>query len=264
MDKNNCIKYMEKFFKLNTDILWLKNPDFLMQSRIFYYRSNFKGINDIKIATAKSKNISDDIVFDIYFIRAEFETLFSGYFKIVPVTSAAETMFEGVSKLCTDLGEYFYYVYQNSEFLKIYFATGSVENALEHHNRKKTKEGAFDFNKFKEDMYLEISSYSQEELREMVLNRNLTKKYVSNFIKLNSKCSEYVKMFLINILSEVYIRNICIINNAYNVKNYILVEAQNAKVNSYPKVCVYDVIEKAVKENALVLVKFNYDFKTGG
>src|SRR5690606_27761439 len=115
-----------------------------------------------------------------------------------------------------DLGEYFYYVYQNSEFLKIYFATGSVENALEHHNRKKTKEGAFDFNKFKEDMYLEISSYSQEELREMVLNRNLTKKYVSNFIKLNSKCSEYVKMFLINILSEVYIRNICIINNAYN------------------------------------------------
>ena len=71
-------------------------------------------------------------------------------------------------------------------------------------------------------------------------------------------------MFLINILSEVYIRNISIINNAYNVKNYILVEAQNAKVNSYPKVCVYDVIEKAVKENALVLVKFNYDFKTGG
>jgi hypothetical protein len=255
---------MDKFFQLDTDILWLKNPDFLMQSRIFYYRNNFKAINEIKILTVKSKNLNDDIVFDIYFIRAEFETLFSGYFKIVPITSTAVAMFEGVSKLCTDLGEYFYYVYKNSEFLKIYFATGSGANALEHHNRKKTKEGAFDFKKYKKDMYLEISSYSQDEFSELVLNRNLTMKYVSNFIKLNSKCSEYVKMFLINILSKVYSKNICIINNAYDVKNHILVGTQNIKINNYPNVCVYDVIENALKDNALVLVKFNYDFKTGG
>ena len=113
-------------------------------------------------------------------------------------------------------------------------------------------------------MYLEISSYSQDEFSELVLNRNLTMKYVSNFIKLNSKCSEYVKMFLINILSKVYSKNICIINNAYDVKNHILVGTQNIKINNYPNVCVYDVIENALKDNALVLVKFNYDFKTGG
>lgn len=235
-----------------------------MQSRIFYYRNDFKAINEIKILTVKSKNEEDDIVFDIYFIRAELETLFSGYFKIVPKTSKAEAMFEGVSKLCTDLGEYFYYVYQNSEFLKVYFATGNALNALEHHNLKKNKEGTFDFKKFKEDMYLEISSYSQDEFNELVLNRSFTVKYVSNFIKLNSKCSEYVKMFLINILSKAYNKNICIINNAYDVKNHILVETQNIKVNNRPDVCVYDVIENAVKDNAIVLVKFNYDFKAGG
>lgn len=264
MDKSNCIKYMEKYFDLNSDILWLKNLDFLMQSRIFYYRNNFKAISDIKILTAKSKNIEHDIIFDIYFIRAEFETLFSGYFKIVPKTPTAITMFEGVSKICTDLGEYIYYIYQNSEFLKVYFATGSPANALEHHNRKKSKEGAFDFKKYKEDMYLEISSYTQDEFNELVLNRNLTMKYVSNFIKLNSRCSEYVKMFLINVLSTIYNKNICIINNAYNVKNHILVGTQNIRVNNYPKVCVYDVIENAVKNNALILIKFNYDFKGGG
>ena len=264
MDKNNCIEHMEKFFQLDTEILWLKNPDFLMQSRIFYYRSNFRAINEIKVLTAKSKNLQDDIVFDIYFIRAEFETLFNGYFKIVPITSTAIAMFEGVSKICTDLGEYFYYVYQNSEFLKIYFATGNAANSLEHHNRKKTKEGAFDFKKYKEDMYLEISSYSQDEFSELVFNRDLTMKYISNFIKLNSKCSEYVKMFLINMLSAVYNKNICIINNGYNIKNHILVDTQNVRVNNYPKIGVYDVIENAVKNNALVLVKFNYDFKGGG
>ena len=118
--------------------------------------------------------------------------------------------------------------------------------------------------KYIKDMYLEISSYSQDEFSELVLNRNLTMKYVSNFIKLNSKCSEYVKMFLINILSKVYSKNICIINNAYDVKNHILVGTQNIKINNYPNVCVYDVIENALKDNALVLVKFNYDFKTGG
>lgn len=260
MDKEQYLGLVEQYFKLESCIKNLKTPDFRLKSHIFFYRDIFKEVGEIKIFRVSSKNPQDDISFDIYYVSEHFDGLFSGCFKIKPESNNAKKVFQNISIVFTDLGEYLYYVYQNSEFLKIYLVSGSIENALDNININNFEH---ELGNIKKETLVEITNYAQEEIYNGILRRDLLKKYISNFIKLNSKCSEKVRMFLISILSDKYSNYICLINNNIKWKNYISVSAQDVVVKGSPEISAYLMLEYAVKNNLILFIKFEYDFKGG-
>lgn len=260
VDKSEFLKVISKSFKLKSEIAFLSKPDFDLKSRIFYYTDIFKDIDEIKILTVRSTNEADDIEFSVYYIRHEFENLYTGYFKIIPKSANGEKMFYGVSKVCTNLSEYLYYVYQNSEFLKVYIISGTVASALEQSEKKIY---SIDFEKIKKNTYLEMSKYSFQEFQNILLKRDYLVKYLTNFIKFNKKCSSIVKMFFINILSPEYKDNICFINNCEGIETYIKVNSEDAVLNSDTQISLYCLLECAAKNKFPLFLKLEDDFKGG-
>ena len=260
MNRIECLDLKMEYFKPESAINYLKNPDFELKSHIFYYRDIFKDIEEIKILRISSKNSSDNIVFDVYYVSQEFDGLFHGYFRIKPETEMAEKLFENISKVATDLGQYFYYVYKNSEILKIYLISGNLENALAH---CKNKDFQQNFVEIKKATQLEIAKFSTQSLKTILLRRELLEKYITNFIKMNSKCSDRVKMFLINLLSSKYAGHICLIPKRAEIKNFIQVTTEQVFFNDNLSIPIYGLLDYAVNYNCVLFVKLDFDFKGG-
>ncbi|QXM06805.1 hypothetical protein [Crassaminicella indica] len=258
MDKNECLKLMEQYFHIKSLIAKLKNLDFKLKSHIFYYNNIFKEIDKIAIMRVYSKNLEDDIVFDVYYVADAFEQLFHGYFSIEPVSEPSKKIFENISRVCTDLGHYFYYAYQNSDLLKKYLIAGNFKSIVE-----QTKDDfEVQFCKMKKEVYMEIATYKTEDLEKVLLRRELIKKYIKNFINLNGKPSEEVKMFFINILSEKMRRHICFINSE-KITNVININTRTVSFNKCCDLPIYGWINYAVKENAILFLNLEFDFEGG-
>ena len=261
MNRKECLNLMMDYFKLESSINYLKNPDFELKSHIFYYRDTFKDIEEIRILRIRSKNSADNIIFDVYYVSQEFEGLFHGYFRIKPETEVAEKLFQNISKVATDLGQYFYYVYKHSEILKIYLISGNLENALVH---SKNKDFQQSFDQIKKVTKQEIASYSTKSLKSILLRRELLEKHIANFINMNAKCSERVKMFLINLLSNKYAGHICLIPNGVGINNFIQVTTEQAQFNDNTNIPIYGLLDYAVEQHCVLFVKLDFDFKGGG
>jgi hypothetical protein len=260
MDKKECLNLFGQYFQVQSCIVALKNPDFELKSHIFFFKDIFKEIDEIKILKVSSKNTQDNIIFDVYYVSHEFEGLYHGYFRIKPESENACKMFDDISKMCTDLSEYIYYVYQNSELLKIYLISGSIQNALE---QCVGKGYANELKQLKKRIYTEIADNSGDEFCEAVLDRHLNSKYIFNFITFNSKCSEPVKMFLLNILSDTYSSYICMLNRVSRIENHICVSPDSLFFNGNDKLPVYGLLDHAALEKFVVFLKFDFDFEGG-
>ncbi len=250
-----------QYFNVESCIKHLKNPDLKLKSHIFFYRDTFKDIDELRILRVSSKNSTDNIVFDIYYVSQEFEGLFSGYFRIKPESDMARRVFQNISKVTTDLGHYFYYVYKYSEFLKIYLISGNLNNALQ---QSKDKNYEDIFQRIKKEIYLEVSQYSTTELKQLFLRREFLEKYIANFINMNKKCSERVKMFLINILSHEYSRHISLIKDTEEIKNYVHVTTEQVVFHTNSQIPLYGLLDNCVKNHSVLFVKLEFDFEGGG
>ena len=260
MDKKECLSLMGQYFQIQSCIVGLKNPDFELKSHIFFFKDTFKEIDEIKIVRVSSKNTNDNIIFDIFYVSHEFNGLFHGFFKVRPESFAAQKLFENVSKVCTDLSDYMYYLYQDSTLLKIYLMSGNFQNTLEQYNASSFTS---DFKEYKKNIYREIADYSAEELTDSLLDRRSGQKYISNFIVFNSKCSEQVKMFLINLLSDKCLNHICLINSNSNIKNYIYANSNSVYFNANHLIPVYGLLDYIVSEQFILFLKFDFDFEGG-
>lgn len=260
MDKRDCLNLIGQFFELKSCIVTLKNPDFELKSHIFFFKDVFKEVDEIKILSANSKNLNDNILFDIYYVSEEFDGLFHGYFRIKPESDNAIKLFENVSKYCTDLGEYIYYVYQNSELLKIYLISGNIQSALEH---IRTKSLSAEFGQFKKKVYEELAGFSSEQFPDFVLDRRFNSKYIYNFMLFNSKCSEEVKMFLLNILTSRYSNSICLLTSGSSVENYIQLDSDTVYYHGNSRLPIYGILDFVVDEQFVVFIKFDFDFEGG-
>ncbi|MCG8481782.1 MAG: hypothetical protein MJA31_00590 [Clostridia bacterium] len=258
MDKKECIELYMKYFKVSSTLANFKNLDLYMKSHIFYYRDIFKEVNEIKIMNVSAIDQNVDINFDIYYFSKSLDGLFNGYFKISPNTESAKQIFENVSKVCTDLENYFYYVFKNSEIMKIYLISGSIENAKDHYSNAGQSD---DYNKFIKSFYNEISTYETNALLKGTLERKLLKKHITNFIKMNSKCAANVRMFLINILSDPYNNNVCVLNNAINIQKYIHINTNDIYIHGDLDIPVFGLLEHVNKINGTVFLKFEFDFE---
>ncbi|HBY20303.1 MAG: hypothetical protein A2Y24_04810 [Clostridiales bacterium GWE2_32_10] len=261
MENKECLNLINKHFEVQSCIALLKNPDLKLKSHIFFFNNLFKEISEIKILRVKAKNQTDDIAFDIYYVKDEFEGLYHGYFRIKPETDAASKIFEDVSKMCTDLGEYMYYLYKNSDLLNIYLLSLDIQTAIE---QSDTKDDHLEFDKIKKNMYREIAEYEQGELEGTILDRWMNRKYIYNFIMFNSKCSETVKMFLLNLLSNRYSNNICMINWSCNIKNYIYVSPNTVYFNGNNQISVFSLLDSVLSQKFVIFIKFDFDFEGGG
>ncbi|MCX7745826.1 MAG: hypothetical protein N2645_02900 [Clostridia bacterium] len=259
MDKKECINLISRFFMMESCVIKLKDPDFQLKSHIFYFNGMFQDIPELRIVRVCSRNRQDNIVFDIYYVSDAFEGLYHGYFRIKPESEAAKRLFMSISTVCTDIGEYFYYVYQNSNLLKIYLATGDLWNALD---QSPDCDYRNEFEQIKRSSTLEIANVSPADLQQGLLNRNYLKKYISNFIKLNSKCSEQVKMFFIHILNKKYAKNICLVNHGFALGNYLNINPANIRFNSC-EVPVYKLLEYFVEHNFILFIRMEFDFQVG-
>jgi len=260
VDKRECINLIKQHFEIQSSVASLKNPDFELKSHIFFYNNLFKEVNEIRILRVKSKNAKDNIMFDIYYVSDEFEGLFHGYFRIKTESDSANKIFEDVSKMCTDLSEYMYYVYQNSELLKIYLISLDIQSSLEQCDMQNDAGG---FEDIKKSIYKEIADYDQIELSSSILDRRFNKKNIYNFIVFNSKCSEIVKMFLLNLLSNKYSNNICMVNWKSKFKNYIYVNSNSIYFNGNKQLSVFSLLDSAVLGSFVMFVKFDFDFEGG-
>ncbi|MCT4607085.1 MAG: hypothetical protein N4A64_13475 [Marinisporobacter sp.] len=259
MDKNECFKLMNQYFHIKSLIAKLKNPDFKLKSHIFYYNDIFKEIDKIAIMRVNSKNVEDDITFDIYYVSDEFDPLFHGYFSIEPISKGAEKIFENISKVCTDLGYYFYYAYQNSDLLKKYLIAGNFQNSLEQSKDDFEKQ----FDKIKRQTLMEIAQYETKDLEEALLRREFIKKYIKNFILFNGKPSEEVKMFLMSILSEKMKKHICFINSEKIFDSFIKVNKEGIDFNGWHSLPIYGLLEDVVKKNYVLFLRLEFDFEGG-
>ncbi|TCO78716.1 hypothetical protein [Marinisporobacter balticus] len=260
MDKKECLKLIEQYFHIKSFINKFKNPDFKLKSHIFYYREIFKEVDEIRMLRVASKNIQDDIILDIYYVSKSFEGLFNGYFKIHPISTTARKIFGNVSNICTDLGYYFYYVYQNSDLLKKYLISGNLENTMENHQKNDFKT---QFDRIKKETYMDIAKYDMKEIENIFLNREKLKKYITNFIRLNGKCSEEVKMFLIQILSDQYKNNLCFINSEDYLNTFIKIDTKSIYLNNHPKVPIYGLMDYATQEHFILFLKLEIYFEGG-
>lgn len=261
MNKDECLQLIMQYFNVESCIRHLKNPDLKLKSHIFFYRDTFRDINELRILRVTSKNDGDNIVFDIYYVSQEFDGLFNGCFRIKPESEMAERLFQNLSKVTTDLGQYFYYVYKKSEILKIYMISGNLENALQQSLDKNYKDL---FEKIKKETYLEISQYSSKELRKILLRREFLEKYIKNFINMNKKCSERVKMFLINILSREYCGHICLVRDTSGIDNYVQVTTKQVIFHKAPEIPLFGLLDYSIKNRSVIFVKLEFDFEGGG
>ncbi|QZY55437.1 hypothetical protein [Crassaminicella profunda] len=259
MDKNECLKLMNQYFHIESLIVKLKNPDFKLKSHIFYYNNIFKEVDKIAIMQVRSKNLEDDILFNIYYVSDEFESLFHGYFSIEPLSKSAQKIFRNISKVCTDLGTYFYYAYQNSDLLKKYLIAGNFQNSLEESDDDLKKQ----LDEIKKEMYIEISQYETKKLEQILLRRDFLRKYIKNFIKFNEKPSEEVKMFLMSILTRKMKNHICFMNNEKILNTFIHIDTKSITLNKYKNLSIYGLMDHAVEENYILFLKLEFDFEGG-
>ncbi|MFZ5969047.1 MAG: hypothetical protein ACOYVK_17975 [Bacillota bacterium] len=260
MDKSECIKLASQFFHIESTIPKLKNPDFQLKSHVLFYRGIFNELEELKILKITSKNPEDHICFDIYYISEEFNGLFNGYFRIEPQSERAEMLFQTVSRVCTDLGLYMYYLYQNSSLLKYYFISGSIQNAIEY---MKDEEYQQQYQQYAIACYKEAACYPAEKIRKMFLQRELIRKYISDFIQFNTKCSEHVKMFLIYVLSAKYTKNIVFVNDCISFLNKIQITAKDVFLPENIEMPVFGLLEYAEKNNKVLLLRLEFDFEGG-
>lgn len=253
MDKSQCIKLIEENFIIRSDISSFTNMDFNMTSRIFYYRDTFKNVGKIKIATITSKNIPNDIVMDLYFISDEFKDLCSGYFEIKAVSENSKKLLKGVSKITTDLKEYFYYLYKNSEFLKIYFISKNGEN-IEVENKDDMLAKIFKSGE------KQIGNLTAEEFKNSLLERKFTYKYIDLFIQSDEKLTEEVRMFLINILNDTYNKNIVLVNRKNKLQHIIKVDYKEVKLNE-KNITAYDMLDYSKDNNKIIYIYLDFSFK---
>ncbi len=261
MNRDECLQLMMQYFNVESCITHLKNPDLKLKSHIFFYRETFKDIKEIRMLRVSSKNQKDNIIFDVYYVSQEFDGLFHGYFRIKPESDMAERLFQNISKVATDLGHYFYYVYKNSEILKIYLISGNIENALQQCEDKNYEEL---FKRIKKVTYLEVAQYSAKDLRNILLRRELLEKYIFNFISINGKSSERVKMFLINILSNEYSGHICLVSDTKGIANTIHISTKQVALQNNPGIPIYGLLDYAAKNHSVLFVNLEFDFEGGG
>ncbi|PAB60595.1 hypothetical protein [Anaeromicrobium sediminis] len=253
MDKKQCIDVVTQNFIIESTVNTLKYVDFEMKSHMLFYRDMFRNAGKIKIATVKSKAIGNDIVFHIYFISDEFNGLCNGYFKMEPESSNGKKLFEGVSRITTDLAEYFYYLYRNSEFLKVYLVSLNV-NSMEEISKDNEIEEALKENR------ISISNMEMDEFKSILLDRKFVKKYISNFLRINEKPTEEVKMFLINMLNESYDKNVCLVNNMCKLNTLIKVSFDKVALNKN-NITPYDLLEYSRENGKIVYVNLDFSFK---
>ena len=264
MDKNECINLLSQYFDLESYMLNLKNPDFELKSQILYYKGLFKDIEEIKVLKVESKNKSDDILFDIYYVSKELEGLFHGYFRIQPKTVLAQRIFKNVNKICTDLKDYFYYVYQNSDVFKIYLMSGNAQYALEESEIANNDKEEAAFHTMKLRTLEQIAGYTEKDLQNMLLQRSFLEKYIQHFIELNSKCTEEVKGFLIDMLYSQYSKHICLMHDQSQLSCYVTVSPKEIYFTTHEKISVYAFLEYCVSHSCVVFLKLQYDFGGGG
>lgn len=260
MDKKECLKLMGQYFHIDSLINKLKHPDFELKSHIFYYRDIFKEVDEIPILRVSSNQIEDDIIFDVYYVSGSFEGLFHGYFRIHPKTTMAEKIFQNTSRVCTDLGYYFYYIYQNSDLLKRYFISGNLQNMLDEDQQNNFKNK---FEVIKKETYMDIAKYDMKDLQHSFLRKDQFKKYITDFIRFNGKCSEKVKMFLISILSGKNKDAICFINNEKYIKTFISVDIKSVTISNKPQIPIHGLINYAVNNNLILFLKLEFNFEGG-
>ncbi len=260
MNKQECLRLVEKYFHLESFVKNLKQPDFKISSRIFFFNDIFKEVKELRILRIAAKNVGDDIVFDVYYMAGDLSGLFHSYFFIEPKSENAAQILARVSKVCTNLSDYFYYLYQQSELLKVYLISGNLANALEH-DRKNDE--SFKLAEIKKNLLQELASYQSTELAQMLLDRRLLHKYVSNFVFFNSKCDERVKMFLINLLSNRYRQHLCLIHEKSMISNCLCLTPERVYFKNNQEIPVYGLVEYLVKEETVVFLQMNFDFKGG-
>lgn len=261
MNRNECLELIMQYFQIESYIKHLKSPDLKLKSHTFFYRDTFKDIDELRILRVSSKNKDDNIVFDVYYVSQEFDGLFHGYFRIKPESPIAERLFQNISKVTTDLGHYFYYVYKQSEILKIYLISGNLQNAIEHCKDKNYKEL---FEHIKKATYIEIANHSVKDLSNILLRREFLEKYIANFIDLNGKSSESVKMFLINILSKKYVDHVCLIWDDTAIKNCIQVTTSQVLFHGNPDIPIYGLFDYVLSNHFVLFLKLEFDFEGGG
>jgi hypothetical protein len=240
-------------FTMESRVNTLKYVDFEMKSHMLFYRDMFRNVGKIKIATVKSKAIGNDISFHIYFISHEFNGLCNGYFQMEPISSNGKRLFEGVSRITTDLAEYFYYLYKNSEFLKVYLVSLNV-NSMEEINKDHEIEEVLNENR------ISISNMEMDEFKSTLLDRRFVKKYISSFLRINEKPTEEVKMFLINILNESFHKNVCLVNNMCKLSNLIKVSSNRVTFNKN-NINPYDLLEYGRDHGKIIYVNLDFSFK---
>lgn len=261
MKRNECLQLIMQYFNIESCIKHLKNPDLKLKSHTFFYRDTFKDIDELRILRVSSKNKDDNIVFDVYYVSQEFDGLFNGHFRIKPESDMAKRLFQNISKVTTDLSHYFYYVYKQSEILKIYLISGNLQNAIEQCKDKNYKDV---FEHIKKATYIEIANYSVKDLGNLLLRREFLEKYIANFIDLNRKASESVRMFLINILSKKYAEHICLTWDDTAIKNCIHVTTSQVLFQNNPDIPIYGLLDYALSNHFVLFLKLEFDFEGGG
>lgn len=260
MDKAECLKLIAQVFKIESCVRALTNPDFEMKSHLFYFRSMFHEVEDLRFVRISSKNEEDNIVFDIYYESKSFEGLFNGCFRIKPESEAAERLFENCSKVCTDLGEYLYHLYLGNNMLKLYLISGSWQSVVSQVTEKPCDEG---YDQIKRQMYIELAKFETKELNELFLNRKLNEKFIAHFIQFNSKCSEPVKMFLISLLSSRYAHHVCFVNNRVDIKGTVQIKPGYVQFEAPAPLTVYGWLDYVSQHGSVLLVRLDYDYEGG-
>ncbi|WP_129599148.1 hypothetical protein [Anaerophilus nitritogenes] len=255
MNKQECIEWIKSYFEIESLISTLKDPDFNIKSRIFYFKDVFRSIDELKILKIYSKNKKHNIVLEVYYVTDDFEGLFHGYFRIEPVTDSARKIFKNMSRVCTDLGYFFYHAYQHSEILKKYIVSGDIDYIIEDDENF--------FETVKKNTYLELSQYEEKQMNQMILSREKFKKYITHFIHWNKKCSEEVKTFLMHLWTTSYKNCICPINNVNAVDYSIKVDTQDIFFQKNKDLSVYGLLEYAQTHGFIVFLYLQFDFEGG-
>ncbi|WP_053954807.1 hypothetical protein [Inediibacterium massiliense] len=257
MNKQECIEWIKSYFEIESLISSLKNPDFHMKSHIFYFRDIFHSIDELKILRIYSKNKKDNIVLEVHHISDHLEGLFNGYFRVEPITDSAKKIFKNMSRVCTDLEYFFYHAYHHSEILKKYIVSGDIEYIIEEDHDEKH------FEMVRKNTYLELSQYEQKQMNQMILSREKLKKYITHFIHWNKKCSEEVKIFLVNLWTTFYKDCICPINNVNSLEYSIKVDTETILFQKNKELSVYELLEYAHTHQFIVFLYLQFDFEGG-
>lgn len=258
MTKESCLQLILKNFNIESCVSGFNDLDLNLNSRIFYYFEMFKGIRQIKLIKVSSKCSDDNIIFNVYFHSEDFGGLSKGFFKIIPETQRATDILEYSNKVCYNLGDYFYDLFNNNELFKLYLISNNFQTALETRNLQLNK---IDFNKIKKYQLSSLSNYHPDIFNKGFLNNKYILKYISDFYNYSSDVSNETKRFLLNILTYDSPFNYLLLNGKLNIPYTIKVTPKNIILSdnkfNLPLYYFYDQLKRY---HMTLFVKLEFNF----